>query len=102
MNHAEGRFVVELFKKKVPRAAENFRALCTGEKGEDLTFKGNLFHSIIPGYKMHGGDITLGNGKGGKCIYGDGKSFKDDEMWLPHSHRGIVTMDSQGPNTQNS
>mmetsp|Transcript_27261 Transcript_27261/g.19672 ORF Transcript_27261/g.19672 Transcript_27261/m.19672 type:complete len:130 (-) Transcript_27261:293-682(-) len=100
ISYAEGAFVIELFAKNVPRAAENFRALCTGEKGEYLSYKGNLFHSIIPGYKMHGGDITKGDGKGGVSIYGD--TFKDDEVWLPHSNRGIVSMDSNGPNTSNS
>lgn len=46
-----GRIVFELFTKTVPLTAENFRVICTGERGtEDLHYKGNIFHRIIKGF----------------------------------------------------
>ena len=62
--------IFELFKQKTPLTAENFRCLCTGEKGKDTHFKGNIFHRIIKGFMLQGGDITNQNGTGGMSIYG--------------------------------
>ncbi|MRA76162.1 peptidylprolyl isomerase, partial [Bacillus thuringiensis] len=59
-----GRLTIELFANIVPRTAENFRVLCTGNKGFD--YNNCRFHRIIPQFIVHGGDITRGNGTGGK------------------------------------
>ena len=88
-----GRMEFELFKDKVPMTAENFRALCTGERGvgksgKPLHYKGSPFHRIIPDFMCQGGDFTKGNGTGGECIYEGGK-FKDENFLLKHTGRGI-------------
>ena len=104
---ALGRLVLELYKDAVPRTAENFRALCTGEvstKEEGrLSFEGAPFHRVIPGFMAQGGDFTLGNGRGGMSIYGrhfDDESF--DGKAGKHTGRGCLSMANAGPNTQGS
>lgn len=96
----KGRVVFELFQKQTPKTAENFRCLCTGEKGEGITYKNNIFHRIIPSFMMQGGDITNQNGTGGKSIYGS--KFPDEQVWLPHTHAGLLSMANSGPDTNGS
>merc|ERR1712122_459893 len=100
-----GRIEMTLFADVAPKTAENFRALCTGEKGvgksgKPLHFKNCPFHRIIPEFMCQGGDFTVGNGTGGESIYG--AKFPDENFTRKHTEPFLLSMANAGPNTNGS
>ena len=102
---ASQRITIDLFTSEAPKSAENFRCLCTGEKGvgqsgKNLHFLNSKFHRVIPGFMAQGGDFTRGDGRGGESIYGG--RFDDEPFTKRHTGRGVLSMANAGPNTNGS
>lgn len=95
-----GKIVMELRSDVVPKTAENFRKLCTGEFSRAYTYKGCIFHRIIPKFMCQSGDFINNNGTGGVSIYGS--KFEDENFKLKHTRAGTLSMANNGPNTNNS
>jgi len=101
----EGKIIFQLFYEEAPKSSENFRALCTGEKGKTksgkpLHYKGCGFHRVIQEFMIQGGDFTVGNGTGGESIYGT--KFDDEKFTFKHDQAFLLSMANAGPNTNGS
>ncbi|MCJ1283618.1 Peptidyl-prolyl cis-trans isomerase-like 1 [Xylographa opegraphella] len=90
-----GPITIALYKDQVPKTTRNFATLCATHKYDNV-----IFHRIIPGFMIQGGDPT-GTGTGGKSIYG-GKFEDEFDSSLTHAAKGVLSMANSGPNTNGS
>ncbi|UXI18133.1 Plasminogen activator inhibitor 2 [Sarcoptes scabiei] len=101
-----GRIVFELFDDVCPKTCENFKALCTGERGvgmmtqKPLHYKNISFHRIVKNFIIQSGDFSQGNGKGGESIYGG--TFEDESFHFKHEKPFLLSMANKGKNTNGS
>nr|2GW2_A Chain A, Peptidyl-prolyl cis-trans isomerase G [Homo sapiens] len=105
-NQPAGRVVFELFSDVCPKTCENFRCLCTGEKGtgkstqKPLHYKSCLFHRVVKDFMVQGGDFSEGNGRGGESIYGG--FFEDESFAVKHNAAFLLSMANRGKDTNGS
>lgn len=95
-NKTTGKVYFELFDKIVPKASENFKVYCEGDRAWCYSYKDCIFHKIVPDKYVHGGDVDCHTGRGGLSIFG--KRYDDENIWLPHTHKGILTNAVTGAN----
>jgi len=98
--HGAGRIIMELFRHKVAKTAENFRQFCTGEhrvKGECQGYRNTTFHRIIKNFMVQGGDFVKHDGTGCSSVYGP--RFEDENFEMKHNAVGLLSMANSGPGT---